>query len=369
MLLSSERLFSLATEQRLPAVLAASRKHQNLVSTKLSRQVMEALFDLLRGFQAAHDQNAILESVLRTDPNQVYAGLLTVLLRLVFVLYAEDRGLLSSDPIFVNNYSVAGLFERLREDQAHNPDTMDSRYGAWARLLALFRLIWRGAKHGGMKIPGRRGYLFDPDRYPFLEGREGVDDSAARIPRVPDGVIYRVLLRLLVLDGERLSYRNLDPMLAAIKIQLGIISADLDKIAASDLTVVAAVAAIKQQQSVMNGNIVTLGGALATLQTTLEEFMGTQALTAAQLEASQAATAADLVVIKTSVTGLTAQITAQTAQINLLTAQLAANSPVTAADWQTVTDNQTGIQATADGLAAAMAPAPPAAQTAQARKA
>jgi hypothetical protein len=210
MLLSSERLFSLATEQRLPALLAASRKYQNLVSTKLSRQVMEALFDLLRGFQAAHDQNGILESVLRTDPNQVYAGLLTVLLRLVFVLYAEDRGLLSSDPIFVNNYSVAGLFERLREDQAHNPDTMDSRYGAWARLLALFRLIWRGANHGSMKIPGRRGYLFDPDRYPFLEGRESAGDSAARIPRVPDGVIYRVLQRLLVLDGERLSYRNLD---------------------------------------------------------------------------------------------------------------------------------------------------------------
>jgi len=210
MLLSSERLFSLATEQRLPALLAASRKYQNLVSTKLSRQVMEALFDLLRGFQAAHDQNTILESVLRADPNQVYAGLLTVLLRLVFVLYAEDRGLLSTDPIFVNSYSVAGLFERLREDQAHNPDTMDSRYGAWARLLALFRLIWRGAKHGRMKIPGRRGYLFDPDRYPFLEGREGADASTARIPRVPDGVVYRVLLRLLVLDGERLSYRNLD---------------------------------------------------------------------------------------------------------------------------------------------------------------
>ena len=208
MLLSSERLFSLATEQRLPALLAASRKHQNLVSTKLSRQVMEALFDLLRGFQAAHDQNGILEDVLRTDPNQVYAGLLTVLLRLVFVLYAEDRGLLSSDEIFVKNYSVAGLFERLREDQAHHPDTMDSRYGAWARLLALFRLIWRGARHGGMKIPGRRGYLFDPDRYPFLEGRTG--NSAIRIPRVPDGVIYRVLVRLLVLDGERLSYRNLD---------------------------------------------------------------------------------------------------------------------------------------------------------------
>jgi len=209
MLLSSERLFSLATGQRLPALLAASRRYQNSVSTKLSRQVMEALFDLLRGFQAAHDHNGILEEVLRTDPNQVYAGLLTVLLRLVFVLYAEDRGLLSSDPIFVNNYSVAGLFERLREDDAHHPDTMDSRYGAWARLLALFRLIWSGAKHGGMRIPGRRGYLFDPDRYPFLEGRTNTGDPI-RIPRVSDGVIHRVLQRLLVLDGERLSYRNLD---------------------------------------------------------------------------------------------------------------------------------------------------------------
>jgi hypothetical protein len=128
----------------------------------------------------------------------------------------------------------------------------------------------------------------------------------------------------------------------------------LDSIAGS-------LAAVKLQQGVA-------GGKLATLQTTLEEIMGTQALTAAQLEASQAATAADLVAIKTSVTGLTTQITLQTAQISALTAQLAANSPVTAADWQTVSDNQTAIQATADALAAAMAPAPPAAQTAQARK-
>lgn len=208
MLLSAERLFSLATEQRLPALLAASRRYQNLVSTKLSGQVMEALFDLLRGFQAAHDQSGTLAEVLRTDPNQVYAGLLTVLLRLVFVLYAEDRGLLSSDEIFVRNYSVAGLFDRLREDAAHHPDTMDSRYGSWARLLALFRMIWNGARHGAMRIPGRRGYLFDPDRYPFLEGRSG--DGAKGIPRLGDGVVFRVLQRLLVLDGERLSYRNLD---------------------------------------------------------------------------------------------------------------------------------------------------------------
>ena len=43
--------------------------------------------------------------------------------------------------------------------------------GAWAQLLTLFRLIHDGGRHGGMKLLARKGYLFDPDRYPFLEGR------------------------------------------------------------------------------------------------------------------------------------------------------------------------------------------------------
>ncbi len=213
MLLSAERLFTLAREMRLPALLANSRKHQSLVSTKLAEQVMEALFDLLRGFQAAQDQTGFLADLLQKDPNQVYAGLLTVLLRLVFILYAEDRGLLSSNETFLNSYSVGGLFEQLREDHARHPDTMDQRYGAWARLLALFRLIYGGARHGDLRIPPRKGYLFDPDRYPFLEGRTGqhsTEKTAIQLPRVADGVVFRVLTSLLVLDGERLSYRNLD---------------------------------------------------------------------------------------------------------------------------------------------------------------
>ena len=59
MLLSGERLFSMAAEQRLPALLANSRKHQSLVSTKLAGQVLEALYELLRGFQAADDPDAL----------------------------------------------------------------------------------------------------------------------------------------------------------------------------------------------------------------------------------------------------------------------------------------------------------------------
>ena len=216
MLLSAERLFTLPDKQRLPYILAESRKYQNLVSTKLAEQVLAALYELLRGFQAADDQRhgELLRDVLKDDPNQVYAGLLRVLLRLVFILYAEDRSLLSNDEVYQKYYSVIGLFERLREDAGRHTDTMDHRFGAWAQLLTLFRLIYDGGRHGGMKLLPRKGYLFDPNRSPFLEGRPkgSVRQPGERTepPRVSDGVVFRVLQNLLILDGERLSYRTLD---------------------------------------------------------------------------------------------------------------------------------------------------------------
>jgi hypothetical protein len=216
MLLSADRLFSLPDKQRLPAILAESRKYQNTVSTELARQVLAALYELLRGFQAADDlrKGALLRDVLRRDPDSVYAGLLTVLLRLVFLLYAEDRGLLSDDEVYVRYYSVTGLFERLREDDGRHPDTMDLRYGAWAQLLTLFRLVHDGGRHGKLHLPARQGYLFQPDRYPFLEGRppDSQRQPGQRLdpPLVSDGVIFRVLRNLLLLDGERISYRTLD---------------------------------------------------------------------------------------------------------------------------------------------------------------
>jgi hypothetical protein len=222
MLLGVERLFSLADKQRLPYILENSRKYQNTVSTALAEQVTSALFELLRGFQAANDQRVgeLLRHVLANNPQHVYHGLLTVLMRLVFVLYAEDRGLVSSDPTYTNHYSVSGLFERLRSEAGRFPDTMDQRFGAWAQLLTLFRLVYEGGQHAELKIPARKGYLFDPNRYPFLEGRfddgrtevSSVEEqsSVIQIPHISDGVIYRVLEDLLILDGERLSYRTLD---------------------------------------------------------------------------------------------------------------------------------------------------------------
>ena len=216
LLLNERRLLALPREQRLAALLADSRKYQNEVSEKLARQVLHALYELLRGFQAAHDASRgdLLNEQLREDRNGVYRGLLTLVLRLVFLLYAEERGLLSSNRTFERHYSLGSLYERLRADAALHPDTMDQRYGAWAGLLTLFRMVHNGAEAARLRLPPRHGVLFDPDRYKFLEGRPlvGAAQSHERVqaPRVSDGTIFRALEKLLVLDGERLSYRALD---------------------------------------------------------------------------------------------------------------------------------------------------------------
>lgn len=214
MLLGRFRLF--AAPQPLLHILRESRKYQNVVSTQLAGQVLEALNELLRGFQTANAarQGQLLDGLVREEPLHIYGGLLASLLRLVFILYAEERGLLAGDEVYIRSYSLTGLFDRLRQDYGRFPDTMEQRYGAWARLCVLFRMIHDGAQHGSLVLPARHGHLFDPDGWPFLEGRSRVGGRQKGVrldlPKISDGVVYRVLDKLLLLDGDRLSYRALD---------------------------------------------------------------------------------------------------------------------------------------------------------------
>ena len=216
LLLGVPRLFSLPRAKRLPSLLRESRLYQNEVSEKLAGQVLEGLYDLLRGVQAADTAwgGRLLRETLREAPDQIYRGLLAVILRLVFLLYAEQRGLLPEDPTFVRHYSLTRLFERLRDDAALHPDTMDQRRGAWAHLLTLFRMVFDGVRSGKMQLPARRGELFDPNEWPFLEGRPlaGGRQTHLRIeaPPISDATVLGMLRRLLILDGERISYRALD---------------------------------------------------------------------------------------------------------------------------------------------------------------
>lgn len=216
LLLGAVRLFIEGDDRRLPALLSKSRDAQAAVSTALAGQVLGALHELLRGFDAAEPE--LIRHLATTQPGHLYEGLLTVLMRLVFVLYAEDRDLLPSRTdadarrVYETSYAVRGLYARLSEDAALHPDTMDERQGGWGQLLALFRLIYGGHRTGFVQERG--GKLFDPDAFPFLEGRT-VPADAARVPGVSDGCLLRILEGLMTLrlrggTRERLSYRALD---------------------------------------------------------------------------------------------------------------------------------------------------------------
>jgi hypothetical protein len=171
LILGRARLFTAPEAQRLPALLHQSREAQAHVSTTLSEQVLGALHELLRGLTAA--EMDLVRRLAVERPQHLYEGLLTVLLRLVFILYAEDRDLIPSRTdatardFYQQGYSVRGLHARLLEDAARNPDTMEERRGAWGRLLSTFRLVHGGDRTGWIR--GRGGKLFDPDAFPFLE--------------------------------------------------------------------------------------------------------------------------------------------------------------------------------------------------------
>jgi hypothetical protein len=216
LLLGSVRLFTDADDSRLPTLLKKSREAQAEVSTRLADQVLGALHELLRGLDAAAPE--LVRNLARRQAAHLYEGLLTVLMRLVFVLYAEDRGLLPSrsdghaQKLYESGYSLRALYNKLVEDAALNPDTIDERRGGWGQLLALFRLIHQG--HASHFIQARGGKLFDPEQFPFLEGRVDSDD-ASRVLTVSDGCILRILEGLMTLavkggSRERLSYRTLD---------------------------------------------------------------------------------------------------------------------------------------------------------------
>ena len=213
MLLGARRVIAPPRGRSLLDVLRASRDRQEKVTDELAGQVQEALEVLLAGLDRAdkRTKGRLLRDV---DGEAVYDGITTMLLRLVFLLYAEDRGLLPMDRVvYAEHYSVASLGDQLARDAVAHGEAQTRRFGAWARLLSLTRMVFDGAPHEGMTLPPRRGDLFDPDRHPFLEGRPKLSSyktDPVDVPPIDDAVIHGVLDRLLHLEGQRISYRNLE---------------------------------------------------------------------------------------------------------------------------------------------------------------
>ncbi|MFO0905845.1 MAG: DNA methyltransferase [Pirellulales bacterium] len=224
-LLSASRFFNVPDDQTLEALLAKSASNQQEVTDQLGYQVRRAVEVLIHSLDRA-DQDFGRELLADVSPEQLYESALTVMMRLVFLFCAEERELIPSKPfpVYEQNYSVATISKQLRElaDQ-HGEELLERRYDAWPRLLAAFRAVYGGLKHDDLHIPAYGGNLFNPDRFPFLEGRKrgtSWKDSEANPLPVNNRTVLHLLEALQLLqiklpgggpaEARRLSFRALD---------------------------------------------------------------------------------------------------------------------------------------------------------------
>lgn len=202
----------------LDALLRKSLEHQDEVTDTLGEQVRRAVEVLVQALDRA-DEDRNRELLKDISEPQLYEAGLTVMMRLVFLMCAEERGLLLlGEPIYDQFYAVTTLRARLREDADRlGLEVLDRRQDAWSRLLATFRAVHGGIEHETLRLPALGGSLFDPDRFPFLEGRPS-GTSWRDTPAVPLPIDNRTVLLLLtalqVLEqssgAQLLSYQALD---------------------------------------------------------------------------------------------------------------------------------------------------------------
>ncbi len=208
-LLGVRRFFG-PDEGKLPALYERSLKHQDDVTEALGEQVRRAVEVLVQALDRA-DQDRNRELLRDVDPRELYEAGLTVMMRLVFLLSAEERGLLLlGDPRYDSFYAISSLRMQLRAD---SEEILERRRSAWSRLLALFRGVYGGIDHPTLRLPALGGSLFDPDRYPFLEGRKkGTSWRSAPAEPLPidDRTVLLLLEAIQTFEGRTLSYRALD---------------------------------------------------------------------------------------------------------------------------------------------------------------
>jgi hypothetical protein len=116
--LGARRFFAVAAGDRLDALLAESASAQAEVTGKLGGQVRQAV-ELLVAAMSRADRDRDGELLGEVDPHQVYEGAVSVLMRLVLLLYAEERGLLPlGDDLYDRTLAASTLLDQLREVQS-----------------------------------------------------------------------------------------------------------------------------------------------------------------------------------------------------------------------------------------------------------
>ena len=208
-LLGIRRFFG-PDDETLPSMLDESIQHQEEVTDALGEQVRRAVEVLIQALDKEDRERSrtLLQGV---EPTELYEAGLTIMMRLVFLLSAEERGLLlMGERVYESNYAISTLRMQLRRE---TEEVLERRNDAWSRLLATFRAVYGGIEHETLRLPALGGSLFDPNRFPFLEGRaKGSDwkvDPARPLP-IDNRTVLLLLEAIQQYEGRTLSYRGLD---------------------------------------------------------------------------------------------------------------------------------------------------------------
>ncbi len=179
----------------LDLVLTESQQYTVAVSDDLKNRIYDALRLLIDGF-LNFPRNGFDRANAPLD--EIQTNCLILLYRILFILYAESRGLLPvENPNYAAGYSLAALAETIHGTVDRDDLIIPTISDYWARLRGLFGLINDGWND---LIPQYNGGLFNPVSHPFLEDNELGNRALA-------GVI-ELLTRTK--EGERITYRDLD---------------------------------------------------------------------------------------------------------------------------------------------------------------
>ncbi|QBI56148.1 DNA methyltransferase [Streptomonospora litoralis] len=214
-LLQRKRLVGGRPEDRLPALFRESVAAAEEITEALGVQVRRAVELLVQALS-----EGALATVERGEPDplpddraEVYDAAVTVMMRVVFLLFAEERGLLPENELFSRGYGMAGRLDELdRREHEEGSQALDSTRLTWHRLLATSEALYRGASFEDLRLPSYGGSLFDPKRFPFLTARS---EAGALSIAVSDRVMLEVLrsVQMAKLRGEparRISFRDID---------------------------------------------------------------------------------------------------------------------------------------------------------------
>ncbi len=156
----------------LDAAVDLSEKFRASVRESLQHGVHEALEHLTSAFVAASRRGRRAPAAHRLTPVAAYDEALVVIYRVLFLLFAEARGLV---PLWHPTYRDAYTVEALRPLIEKVPQPL----GLWEALQAMARLAHRGCRAGPLRVPPFNGRLFSPLHAPLADALL-LDERAVR---------------------------------------------------------------------------------------------------------------------------------------------------------------------------------------------